>query len=193
MAALPVSEGATLTVVPGEVVMSDSTALSVSDRIAIQDLIARYAWALDTGDVDALVQCFTPDCVVIEEVFEDPDRWEGHAGVRELGEHYRNSAGFPGRQHHVSQSLVDRQSPDEKGERCSVKSFAFVTECRGEPPYTLRFTGYYDDRPLKRDGQWLFHERTIRLWDGPVLARFPGHGARVARKRPPELVIKRKS
>jgi hypothetical protein len=39
----------------------------------------------------------------------------------------------------------------------------------------------------------LFRERIIRLWDGPVLARFPGRGERIARKRPPELVIKRKS
>jgi hypothetical protein len=165
--------------------MSNPAELSVADRIAIQDLIARYAWALDTGDVDSLVTCFTTDCAVIEEVFEDPDRWEGHAGVRRLGEHYRNSAGFPGRQHHVSQSIVAGNSA-----RCAVKSFAFVTECHGEPPYTLRFTGYYDDRLEKVDGQWLFQERTIRLWDGPVLARFPGHGARIARKRPPELVVK---
>jgi hypothetical protein len=37
----------------------------------------------------------------------------------------------------------------------------------------------------------LLRERTIRLWDGPVLARFPGRGERIARKRPPELVMKR--
>jgi hypothetical protein len=159
----------------------------VEDRIAITDLIARYAWALDTGDVEGLVACFTPDCAVIEEVFEDPDRWEGHEGVRALAEHYRTSAGFPGRQHHVSQSLVEGDS-----ERCTVRSFAFVTECRGEPPYTLRFTGYYEDQVAKRGGEWLFQQRIIRLWDGPVLARFPGHGARVPRKRPPELVIRRK-
>ena len=166
--------------------MSHSAALTIADRIAIQDLIARYAWALDTGDTDSLAACFTPDCVVIEEVFEDPDRWEGREGVRKLGEHYKNSPGFPGRQHHVSQSIVAGDAA-----RCSVKSFAFVTECKGEPPYTLRFTGYYDDRLVKVDGEWLFHERVIRLWDGPVLARFPGHGARIARKRPPELVIKK--
>jgi ketosteroid isomerase-like protein len=159
----------------------------LEDRIAITDLIARYAWALDTGDVEGLVGCFAPDCVVIEEVFEDPDRWEGHEGVRELAEHYRNSAGFPGRQHHVSQSLVEGD-----GEHCRVRSFAFVTECRGEPPYTLRFTGYYEDQIAKRGGEWLFQQRIIRLWDGPVLARFPGHGERVPRKRPPELVIRRK-
>jgi hypothetical protein len=167
--------------------MSDSTELSVADRIAIQDVMARYAWALDTGDLESLLSCFTPDCVLIEEVFEDPDRWQGHAGVRALADHYWSSPGFPGRQHHVSQSIVEGDST-----RCSVKSFAFVTECRGEPPYTVRFTGYYDDRMVKMDGRWLFRERTIRLWDGPVLARFPGRGERVARKRPPELVVKSK-
>ena len=160
--------------------------LPVEDRIAIQDLIARYAWALDTGDIDALVACFAPDAVVIEEVFEDPDRWEGHEGIRRLGEHYAASPGFPGRQHHISQSIVEG-----RGEHCRVKSFAFVTECRGEPPYTLRFTGYYDDQLVKAGGQWLFKQRVIRLWDGPVLARFPGRGERVPRKRPPELVVKR--
>jgi hypothetical protein len=46
---------------------------------------------------------------------------------------------------------------------------------------------------VKVDGEWLFAKRFIRLWDGPVLARFPGRGERIARKRPPELVIRRKS
>ena len=65
--------------------MPNPVELSVADRIAIQDLIARYAWALDTGDVDSLVTCFTTDCAVIEEVFEvcglsEWMRVEGEAG-----------------------------------------------------------------------------------------------------------------
>ena len=43
--------------------------LSVEDRIALQDLIAAYSWALDTGDAEGLVACFTEDCVMSEEVF----------------------------------------------------------------------------------------------------------------------------
>ena len=163
-----------------------ATRPSVEDRLGVQDLIARYAWALDTGDVEGVVGCFTPNGEVIEEVFEDPDRWEGHAGIRALAEHYRTAAGFPGRQHHVSQSQLTGDS-----QRCHVRSFAFVTECRGEPPYTLRFTGYYDDEIVKVEGQWLFSRRIIRLWDGEVLARFPGRGTFVPRKRPPELMVKR--
>ena len=161
--------------------------LTLRDRIELQDLLARYAWALDTGHVDALVACFTPDAVVIEEVFEQPDRWEGHESIRRLAEHYRTAPGFPGRQHHVSQVLVEGDAA-----RCAIRSYVFVTECRGEPPYVTRFAGYYEDRAVKRRGEWLFEERIIRLWDGPVLARFPGHdGTRTPRKRPRELLIKR--
>lgn len=165
--------------------MPKASPLTIKDRIEINDLMAAYAWALDTGDVDSLVACFTPDAVVIEEVFEEPDRWEGAAGIRRLGEHFRSVPNFPGRQHHISQLVV-------KGDarRCSARSFVFVTECRGEPPYVLRFTGHYEDKLVKARGHWLFKERIIRLWDGPVLARFPGRGQRTPRKRPPELAIK---
>ncbi|MFO1402564.1 MAG: nuclear transport factor 2 family protein [Steroidobacteraceae bacterium] len=162
------------------------SAVAIADRLEIHDLMARYAWALDTGDVDGLVACFTPDAVIIEEVFEDPDRWEGHAGIRALGQHYANAAGFPGRQHHISQVLIEGDAT-----RASIRAFAFVTECRGEPPYLLRFAGYYLDKVEKRQGEWLFTERVIRLWDGEVLARFPGHGEFKPRKRPPELRIRR--
>ena len=160
--------------------------LTTDDRWSIHELLARYAWALDTGDIEALIACFTPDAVVIEEVFEDPDRWEGHAGIRALARHYSSSPGFPGRQHHVSQVLIHGDA-----ERANVKAFTFVTECRGEPPFLLRFAGYYEDQVVKNGGRWLFAERIIRLWDGKVLARFPGHGDYRPRKRPPELVIKR--
>jgi ketosteroid isomerase-like protein len=163
-----------------------SAPLTVKDRIAIDDLLAEYAWALDTGDVDALVRCFMPNAVVIEEVFEEPDRWVGRENIRRFAEHFRNVPNFPGRQHHISQLLVKGDS-----KRCSGKSFVFVTECQGEPPYTLRFAGYYDDRLVKSAGKWLFQQRIIRLWDGEVLARFPDRGPRTPRSRPPELVIKK--
>ncbi|HUE11195.1 MAG TPA: nuclear transport factor 2 family protein [Steroidobacteraceae bacterium] len=158
--------------------------LAVEDRFAITDLLTAYSWALDTGDPDALASLFTADATVLEEVFEDPDVWHGREAIRRLSEHYRNAAGFPGRQHHVSQSMFE---PDGGGVR--VRSFVFVTECHGEPPYLLRFTGWYDDYVVREaDGAWRFRSRTIRLWDGEVLKNFPGRGKWVPRKRPPELV-----
>jgi ketosteroid isomerase-like protein len=168
--------------------MNAATTLAVEDRLAILDLLAAYAWALDTGDIEALVDCFTPDARMVEEVFEDPDIWEGHDAIRALARHYFGAPGFPGRQHHISQS---RFAVVEVG-KVSVQSFAFVTECHGEPPYLLRFTGWYDDVAERgADGRWRLCSRIVRLWDGAVLKNFPGRGEFQPRKRPPELVIRR--
>ena len=77
-------------------------------------------------------------------------------------------------------------------EFAAFRSFAIVTECEGEPPYVIRFTGWYDDEAVRcEDGAWRFARRTIRLWDGEVLANFPGRGEYVPRKRPPSMVVKR--
>jgi len=160
--------------------------LTIADRMAINDLLVQYAWALDTGDVDRLVACFTVDAIVVEDVFEEPDRWEGRDNIRRFAEHFRNVPNFPGRQHHISQLVVKGNS-----KRCSARSFVFVTECHGEPPYALRFTGYYEDKLVKIGRRWRFRERVIRLWDGEVLSRFPGRGQRAPRRRPPELVIQK--
>lgn len=164
------------------------TKLATEDRLDLMDLIADYSWALDTGDADALVECFTEDCLMSEEVFDDPDIWNGHEGIRGLMNHYANAPGFPGRQHHVTQI---KYFPQEDGS-VKIKSFAFVTECEGEPPYLLRFAGWYDDLAVKcDDGKWRFKRRLVRLWDGEVLKNFPGRGQWVPRKRPESLIIKK--
>jgi hypothetical protein len=161
--------------------------LSPEDRFAIKDLMARYGWALDTGDVDAFVACFTPGGVLVEHVFDEPDVWQGHDGLRRLAEHYRGIPNFPGRQHYCGNTLVTAQ-PDH---RAHARSFTLVTECHDEPPYLLRFCGYFDDELVSREGQWLFERRTLRMWDGEVLKRFPGRGDYVPRRRAPDMALVR--
>ena len=160
--------------------------LPVEDRHAIEDLFARYSWALDTGDPEGLAATFAPDGKCIEEVFEEPDIWEGREGVAAMGRHYMSSPNFPGRQHHLTMPLYQPVAPD----RCTVRSFVFVTETRGEPPMVLRFSGHYFDDIVKRDGEWMFFSRLIRMWDGEVLKNFPGKGEWVARKRPEDLIVR---
>jgi SnoaL-like domain len=43
---------------------------SVEDRLAIQDLYARYCWALDTGDTDGYLALFTEDAEATEQTRE---------------------------------------------------------------------------------------------------------------------------
>jgi len=176
-AAFPISTGIT------------NMKLSADDRFEIQDLFAAYSWALDTGDAEAFVACFTPTAVVREEVFEQADTWEGHAGIRALALHFMGSPRFPGRQHHVTMPQFFPRDSDHVGSR----AFAFVTECQGEPPMTLLFAGYYEDEIVRHEGRWLFSRRTIRLWDGEILKNFPNRGEYVPRRRPADLVVKRRS
>lgn len=162
--------------------------LAIEDRLALQDLLADYSWAFDTADLDALVGCFTQDAVIIEQVFDEPDYWRGHDGIRSFGLHYREAENFPGRQHHVSQVQF---RPEDDG-TVHLRAFVFVTECHGEPPFVLRFAGWYQDIAVKEaDGAWRFKERIIRMWDGEILQNFPGKGDWVPRKRPPELMVRR--
>ena len=92
---------------------------------------------------------------------------------------------LPGRQHHCGSTLVTAQP----GGRAHARSFTLVTECRGDPPYHVRFCGYFDDEIARREGQWLFERRTLRLWDGEVLERFPGRGDYVPRRRGPDIAL----
>jgi len=48
------------------------------------------------------------------------------------------------------------------------------------------FAGHYDDVVVKIEGRWVFKERLIRHWSGPILGKFPGQaGVKIPRKRPP--------
>jgi uncharacterized protein (TIGR02246 family) len=165
------------------VAVAQICSIETRDELAIHALLARYAWAFGTGNVEAFVGCFTNDATIAEDVFEVEDRWTGESDIRAMAEFFFSRPGFPGRQHHVSHVLIEGDSV-----RCSVRAFCFVTHCIGEPPYAIRMAGYYDDVVVKRDGRWLFQSRMIRDWSGPILKNFPGQdGEKIIRQRPEEL------
>jgi uncharacterized protein (TIGR02246 family) len=160
--------------------MSDGSSVSAADKIDIHELLARYAWSFDTADVEGFVSCFAPDAVMCEDVFEEVDRWVGHDQIRSMAQHFFSMPGFGGRQHHVSQILIDGSS-----DRCRVRAFIIVVEPREGEPCAVPFAGHYDDVVVKIDGRWLFQERLVRHWSGPVLRNFAGQdGVKVPRKRP---------
>ena len=157
--------------------------LSAADQLAIREVIARYAWALDTGDVEGFVACFGRDGVLVWDAFETPDRWEGEAALRHFAAFFRDLPTSAGRQHHVSNIMI---TPCEGGAR----SWAYVAVAlrQGDGPHLLNVMGYYEDLFRREDGQWRLAERIIRDWSGPILKAFAGQtGERMARPRPPPL------
>jgi uncharacterized protein (TIGR02246 family) len=157
--------------------------LLLEDQLAIRDVIARCAWALDTGDVEGFTACFCTDGVLLWDVFETPDRWQGHAALRHFAEFFRAQPTSAGRQHHVTNTVI---TPTEHG--ALARSYVTVALRQGHGPHLLNVMGYYEDSFRSEDGHWRLAERAIRDWSGPILARFAGQtGERVARPKPPQL------
>jgi hypothetical protein len=160
-----------------------TAAFTSNDRLEIHELMARYAWSLDTGDEDGFVACFCRDGELVWDVFETEGRWRGEPALRRFIGYFRQRPESAGRQHHVSNLVV---TPTDSGAR--ARSYVAVALRRAEGPHLLNVMGYYEDELQRENGQWRFARRYIRDWSGPVLARFAGQdGARSARPLPDAL------
>lgn len=158
-------------------------ALTAEDQLAIRETIARYAWALDTGDVDGFVGCFCRNGVLIWDAFEEPERWEGAEALRHFAAFFRSLPSSAGRQHHVTNTLIEWC----EGGACS-RSYVAVALRQGDGPHLLNVMGFYEDVFRREDGRWRIVERVIRDWSGPILKAIAGQtGERVARPKPPPL------
>lgn len=156
---------------------------STADQLAIREVIARYAWALDTGDVEGFVGCFCRDGVLVWDAFEQPQSWRGAAALRHFASFFRALPSSAGRQHHVSNTVI---TPAAEG--MAARSYVAVALRQGDGPHALHVMGWYEDVFRLEDGSWLLAERVIRDWSGPILKGFVGQtGERVARAMPPPL------
>ena len=157
--------------------------LGATDQLAIRDVISRYAWALDTGDVEGFVSCFCRDGVLLWDAFETPDIWRGAAALRHFATFFRSLPSTAGRQHHVTNTLIR-----PRAEGATAKSYVAVALRQGDGPHLLHVMGYYEDLFRRQDGEWRLARREIRDWSGPVLKDIAGQtGERIARPKPPPL------
>jgi hypothetical protein len=157
--------------------------LSPADRIEIHEVMARYAWSLDTGDEAGFVECFCRDGELVWDVFETPGIWRGEAALRRFIGYFRARPESAGRQHHVSNLIV---TPSASG--ASARAYVLVALQVAAGPHRLHVMGHYEDELRREDGRWRLARKVIRDWGGPVLAQFAGQsGRRIARERPAAL------
>lgn len=138
--------------------------LTVEDRAAIEDLYARYAWALDRGEDDAFAEVFAE-----ESTFEDPSgHYTGSTTAYDVMAAMRANSTFPGRQHWVGQIVMEGTT-----EEARARAFVMVTARHETGATNLHLVAAYFDHLRKIDGQWRFVTRLAKPWRGELLNAFP--------------------
>lgn len=131
---------------------------SIEDRLAINDLFVRYATALDGGDVEGIIGCFTRDGTL-----ESPaiGIHGGPEGLRAFAERFAAFNRSGAQLRHVLTNLAVDVTGDEARATCYlVNILTRDGATRMGPP------GRYDCRLRRVDGAWLFQHRLVSL-DAP--------------------------
>ena len=140
--------------------MSDSNAkLSAEDRLDIMELFAKYAWAIDSGDADGVLQCFAEDAL-LDHLWQG--KLVGHEKIRRAFEElwYDRPSWWIGRQHLANHFVIQAE-----GEGARVKAFFSILQYNVE--YRTNFVfgiGTWDNTCVKRNGQWVFKSVYINAW-----------------------------
>ena len=129
---------------------------SLEDWFAIHGVFIAYATSLDACDVDAVVDCFEPDCTLSSPIL---GRFEGHTGIRAFAQRtidlkHARDAQF----RHVVSNLRAWVDGDTATARCYLLDF--LTE-RGKTE--LLSPGEYDAELRRRKGVWRFVRRNVAM------------------------------
>lgn len=124
---------------------------ALNDRLAIKDLTARYALAMDEHDINSWLATWH-----IEGVWQGGlGRYRGHEELpnllRDLGERNEN------RRHIITNHVIELLSESEARQTCYMQIVAYKGGCR------VVGTAVYRDRLSKAKGQWYFLERQMNL------------------------------
>jgi hypothetical protein len=134
--------------------------LSLEDRQAIYDTLARYVWSMDTGDIAGVVAVFTPDGVVKDVTGK---RWDaGAGGVRGFATHFLTRPNRRGGQHHVQHLFVDKAT--DGGYRVTSYWVAIHWDTADDSK-GIRAMGSYVDTCVQVEGKWLIKEKIIDPWN----------------------------
>lgn len=142
--------------------MQDYSPGYARDRAEIEDLMARYLFALDYNDLDSFIAMFTDDA----EFEFARGRVSGKAAILEtvkgfkerIASIYVDEDGHPAVLRHVLAHTAIRVEGDRAWTR--AQWFEMANDGPGKSLKMGTF-GIYEDKLRKVDGRWLFSERRI--------------------------------
>ncbi len=138
---------------------------ALADKAAIEDLMARYEWALDAGDAKAYGALFTEDARITASFGDENGRAAIVKMVEDLKARMGNTrpAGAPAgvanpiRIQHILSNLVI----DLHGDTAEAKSYwTEIWDPKG-PTLEVRAAGHYEDSLVRKGGKWWFARRHI--------------------------------
>lgn len=132
----------------------DQMPLSIDDRFAISDLFIRYTCALDAGDVDTLVDCFTDDAALVSPAV---GALSGRAAIRAFAERFARFRANGSQLRHVISNLMMRVDGGRGHATCYLT--VFLTR---DGTSRLLAPGIYDCELRKLEGTWRFQNRVVR-------------------------------
>jgi hypothetical protein len=139
--------------------------LSLEERDAVFDVLRRYIWCMDTGDIDGIAATFTAGGTVKDITGR---RWEGDGAARRFAAHFIQRPDRPAGQHWVQHMSVDGSTAGT----ARVTSYWFtVVRDRDDDRKFVTNLGRYIDTCVRVDGRWLIKDKQIDPWnDETVLA-----------------------
>jgi uncharacterized protein (TIGR02246 family) len=122
------------------------------DRAAIHDLFTRYCCALDNGEVETVVDCFTADAVLKSPVID----LKGHEAIRAFAGRFaaQRAAGTQFRH------MVTNIAAEIDGDRATATAYLLVLISKDSAHHTLP-PGRYECELVKDGGTWRFSRRVV--------------------------------
>jgi uncharacterized protein (TIGR02246 family) len=134
------------------------------DRIAVEDVMARYVWAVDSLDPDGYAAVFTEDAIIDANGTISKGREEIRKIVTSLIQRRddNKAKGLPAsNMHHmISNVRITFPKPGEALHRSYWQTI--VRDKDGK--MTAAAMGRSEDRLVKRNGKWLIQERKLTVF-----------------------------
>ncbi len=132
---------------------SDKAMSAIEDRLAINDLFVRYTTALDAGDIETVVDCFTDGAVLESPAIGVIAGREAirafaarFAALRESGTQFRH--------------MISNFAAEVEDQRARATCYLLVLITRDGTSRQLP-PGRYECDLVNDDGQWRFRRRVV--------------------------------
>ncbi|HET9834139.1 MAG TPA: nuclear transport factor 2 family protein [Vicinamibacterales bacterium] len=146
------------------IVTAQETLGTYEDRVAVEDVMARYVWAVDSFDADGYVAVFTDDAVIDS----NGSISKGHAEIRKIVTNLiqrrdeNKAKGVPTSNlyHMTSNVRITFPKPGE-----ALHQSYWQTVRRDKDGHMIAAAmGRSEDRLVKRNGKWLIQFRKLTVF-----------------------------